>query len=190
MSKPVQAVVVSTSPQCIAATHSHSWLVKYSSLLRCHHVLRTVTWRLLFNKMCLQLMFSPHSTHLHKGQSRDAESCSLTEQIIQNQEPANNYDKKLPLVCPFRSVSLSPVSLYDAFDRRISWCPFSTRPRHWRSRLRWPNGGPVAVRDTGLVRGSARISAEVPPSPRRHHRFLICSHRRLPPRQLQALQTG
>lgn len=74
---------------------------------------------------------------------------------------------------------------------RLPFYPsFSAGPRYGCSSLRWSGGGPAAVCDTGVVRGSARISPQMPPSPRRHHRFFVCSHCCLPPWQLQASQTG
>lgn len=68
--------------------------------------------------------------------------------------------------------------------------PFSACPRYRCGGLCRTRGGFIAMCDTGVVRGSACISTEMPPSPRRHHWFFVCSHCRLPPWQLQAFQTG
>lgn len=90
--------------------------------------------------------------------------------------------------CSFVSV-FTRVSLW-CLDP-LSFCPScSAGSRYGCSSLRWSGGGLAAVCDTGAMCGCARISPQMPPSPRRHHRFFVCSYRRLSPWQLQAPQTG
>ncbi len=83
----------------------------------------------------------------------------------------------------------SHVFVYNVLTVCRSVPPSSTGPRYGCSCLCWPGGGPAALCDTGVVRGSAGVPPQMPPSPRRHHRLVICSHRRLPPWQLQTSQT-
>lgn len=83
--------------------------------------------------------------------------------------------------CVFSSESLDDV---------LAFCPsFSPGSRYGCSSLHGSRG-PAAERNNGTVRGSARIPPQMPTSPRRHHRFFISSHHRVPPWQLQTSQTG
>lgn len=85
-------------------------------------------------------------------------------------------------------VTVSPYA--HVLTLHFSVLPFSNGPWYGCSSVRWSGSGPVVECDNGTVRGSARIPPEMPSSPRRHHWFLISAHRRLPPWQLQASQTG
>lgn len=95
-----------------------------------------------------------------------------------------------PLLCfPFICICLFPCVPVWCPDRLPLFPSSSAGPSYGCRGLRWSGGGPAAVCDSGVVRGSACISPQMPPSPWRHHRFFVCSHCRLPPWQLQAPQT-